>query len=423
MTRFFFLVCFCTNFFMKSHMNSYLFGSHQYSASDENWQRVLEKAHASKLHPRCLCVAYDHKPAVYVARLAMQYIVKRMPNSGADHAPHCDHYEPPAELSGLGQVLGTAIREDSTTQMTTLALNFSLSKGKSRAAITTSDIKHDSVKSDGTKLTLRGLFDYLYDQSGLNRWSPAMTGKRNWFIVRRELVGALNDKQSKGFALSDLVFIPETYSEPRTVEINAHRLSRLSRLLSTPNARMIFIGELKSIAEARLGKSIKLKHELNKLMMNDKVAAQFIARFKDQLKMQDQIENSHIMVIASVSRTTQGIFNVEEVSLINVSHEWIPFETIFECELLQKLHDEQRRYVKGLRYNLPLAKPLASVILQDTGNVPAALFVVPANSSADYAATAEALAADRKTQAWLWHTNSQAMPAFPAKVEIPKRSV
>jgi len=47
-----------------------------------------------------------------VARLAGPtggYIVKRMPDTGSQHAPDCPSCEPPPQFSGLGQVLGSAI--------------------------------------------------------------------------------------------------------------------------------------------------------------------------------------------------------------------------------------------------------------------------------------------------------------------------
>ena len=68
---------------------------------------------------------------MYVARLAGSnggYIVKRMPDTGSLHAPDCPSYEPPAEFSGLGQVLRGAITEDPVTGETTLRLDFPLTK-------------------------------------------------------------------------------------------------------------------------------------------------------------------------------------------------------------------------------------------------------------------------------------------------------
>lgn len=404
-------------------MNRYRFGHHDYCAADQTWQRVLEKAYAAKLHPLCLCRSNAKRPSLYISRLATQYILKRMPNTGGDHAPHCDHYEPPPQLSGLGQVLGVAIREDVTTQITTLALDFSLSKGKPRTITDTPDAKHDSVKNDGTKLTLRGLFDYLYDQAGLNRWSPAMHGKRSWFVVRREILNALASKQAKGIALADLVYMPETFNAARVGDINRHRTQRLARLNATPNARMIFIAEFKGFEDARFGTAVKLVGDSTRLFMNDKLTAKMKSHFQHQLQLSDQFKLTHLLVIATVSRSSHGVFLVENASLINVSAEWIPFESAFEWELLSELLLHERRYVKGLRYNLPATKPLASVILQDTGDVPAALFVVPADSSADYAAAASALAADGKTSAWVWETTVPEIPALPEIVRFARHPV
>jgi Protein of unknown function (DUF1173) len=403
-------------------MNRYRFGHHDYCPSDEAWQHVLEKAYASKLHPLCLCKPNDKRPSLYISRLATQYILKRMPDTGGDHAPHCDHYEPPPQLSGLGQVLGVAIREDSATQITTLALDFSLSKGKARRMADTPDVKHDSVKNDGTKLTLRGLFDYLYDQAGLTRWSPAMMGKRNWFVVRRELLNALASKQTKGMALADLIYIPETFSAARVDDINRHRTQRLARLNSSPNARMIFIAQFKGFDDARFGTAMKLVGDSTRLFMNDKLTAKLKAHFQHQLQLSDQFKLTHLLVIAAVSRSSHGVFLVENASLVNVSAEWIPFESAFEWELLSELLLHERRYVKGLRYNLPATKPLASVVLQDTGEIPAALFVVPADSATDYAAAASALAADGKTRAWVWETTVPEIPALPEKISFARHA-
>jgi len=47
---------------------------------------------------------------MYIAKVGNRYIVKRMPDTGQLHSPDCDSYEPPAELSGLGEVLGSAIK-------------------------------------------------------------------------------------------------------------------------------------------------------------------------------------------------------------------------------------------------------------------------------------------------------------------------
>ena len=78
---------------------------------------AVAEAHAAHQRPRCMCLVEGVE--MYVARLGDGYIVKRMPDTGSHHAPDCPSYEPPAEFSGLGQVLGSAITEDPATGETT----------------------------------------------------------------------------------------------------------------------------------------------------------------------------------------------------------------------------------------------------------------------------------------------------------------
>ena len=70
---------------------------------------------------------------MYVSKVSGHFQIKRMPESGADHSADCDSYEPPAELSGLGEVMGHAIKEDVEQGMTMLKLDFALNKIAGRA--------------------------------------------------------------------------------------------------------------------------------------------------------------------------------------------------------------------------------------------------------------------------------------------------
>ena len=153
---------------------------------------------------------------MYIAAVRGAHVLKRMPFSGAHHAAHCDHYEPPPELSGLGQVSGSAVREDPDRGITTLALDFALTKGAPRAPPAGGDTGHESVRGDGPKLTLRATLHYLYDEAGLTRWSPKMSGRRSWGVVRRELIAAAATKTAKGKMLNELLYIPNP-SSPSTV--------------------------------------------------------------------------------------------------------------------------------------------------------------------------------------------------------------
>jgi Protein of unknown function (DUF1173) len=78
---------------------------------------LLAAIHNTKERPLCACV--PHGVPMYVARIAGNYYVKRMPGTGAAHGMGCASFEPPPELSGLGEVAGHAIQEDTESGKST----------------------------------------------------------------------------------------------------------------------------------------------------------------------------------------------------------------------------------------------------------------------------------------------------------------
>src|SRR5439155_9373829 len=155
-------------------MPRYRIAGQSVESDDPQFATLLGEVYGTKNRPLCGC----REPGVemYIAKVFGKFLIKRMPDSGGNHASTCDSYEPPLQLSGLGQVMRTAIQEDPENGITTLKLDFPLIKRASRAAPIPSGGKTDSVKTEGHKLTLRGTLNFLWDQAGLNRWSPAMQG-------------------------------------------------------------------------------------------------------------------------------------------------------------------------------------------------------------------------------------------------------
>jgi hypothetical protein len=177
---------------------------------------------------------------------------------------------------------------------------------------------------------------------------------------------------------------------------------------------MILVGEVKAIENVRFGKCLVVKHmPESKLMMTDDLHRHLVTRFAHQLQIWSQLEVSHLMMLATISRSAQGVLSIETACLMNVNEHWLPFETLFEWELLEALHRAGRRFTKGLRYNLPSSKPLASAVLQDTGPVSGAMFVVPPDAEGAYDAAIEDLTQTTNMRAWKWRAGAEAMPELP----------
>lgn len=398
-------------------MSTYRIEDELVAAGDPKLNDALATVYATKVRPLCMC--RKDGIGMYVAKIAGHFVLKRMPNTGGDHTASCDSYEPPPELSGLGQVMGSAIQENTDDGMTTLKLNFSLSKVAGRAAPAPSGTEKDSVKTDGNKLTLRGTLHYLWEEAGFNRWAPSMLGKRNWFVIRKFLLQAAENKMAKGAGLAELLYIPESYSVDKKEEIAQRRLARLLKA-SAPEkgARrlILMIGEVKEISQSRYGFKIKYKQVPDcDFMMNEDIHKRLTKRFETELGLWDAVEIAHLVAISTVSVGNTGVPSIEEVALMVVSDNWIPFENTSDMMLLDAMVSGSRRFQKGLRYNLGTTSPLACAVLSDTAPEPTGMYILPFGSSEDFHGALQGLMEQSRLPTWLWNAGQADMPSLPVQ--------
>lgn len=397
-------------------MQTYGFGGKVCRHDDPRFDDRLAKAYSDGQRPQCLCRLPAGVP-MYVSRLGNRHVLKRMPNSGWLHHPGCESYEPPPELSGLGQLADAAIIEDVEAGRTTLKLDFSLTRVASRAPPVVSGADGESVKSDGSRLTLRAVLHYLWDQANLNRWTPAMTGKRSWYVVRKHLLAAAADKAAKGGPLGELLFIPETFSVERKDEIQARRIAALARLSAPAGSTrklMLLIGEVKSIEAGRHGQKVLVKHlpDLPFMLPSD-LHNRMVRRFQQELELWNADPSTHLVIASTFGADAAGVLSLEELCLVVTTGNWIPVENLPEVQLLHALTSTGRRFTKGLRYNLGSDRPLASVVLSDVPPTPVALYAVPPDAGDAFWKALDQLQQSSRMASWVWRPSEEPMPALP----------
>lgn len=406
-------------------MGTYLFGNRRLGSDDGGFADALAAAHADRVRPKCLCLVQGIE--MYVARLGEGFIVKRMPGMGSRHAPDCSSYEPPPEASGLGQVLGSAIKEDPATGETALRLGFSMSKLGARATIPAPGSPSDSVVSDGSKLSLRGLLHYLWDQAELTRWQPGFAGKRSWGTVRKHLLLAAENKVARGEALRSRLYIPEPFSIEQRDALNARRVAHWSHAVATPGKPhhlMLLIGEVKEIVPARYGYKAVIKHVPDQAFALDgQLYCRLGRRFDAELAVWASADTVHMIVIATFGVSDAGIPAIGEMSLMPVTPQWLPIEDSFERQLVERLVADGRGFIKGLRYNLHRDQCLASATLTDAGEAGSLMFVIaPGLEGTAVAESINGANSRGDVPVWVWHPASEAMPRFPASAPGGRRS-
>lgn len=401
----------------------YLVGGRRLEAGAPAFADAIAAAHADRERPRCLCLVEGVE--MYVAHLAGTndgFIVKRMPGTGNHHAPDCPSYEPPPEASGLGQVLGTAIQEDPATGETALRIGFSMSKLGGRATQPAPGSPSDSVASDGSKLSLRGLLHYLWDQAELTRWHAGFAGKRSWGTVRRQLLLAAQNKLARGEALRSRLYVPEPFSVEQRDAINARRIAQWTQAVAAPGKHrhlLLLIAEVKEIVPARYGHRAVIKHVPDQAFALDEPLYRRLGRrFESELALWGSADNVHMVVIATFGVSDAGIPTLAEMSLMPVTPQWLPVEDAFERQLVERLVAEGRGFIKGLRYNLHRRQCVAAAMLTDAGDARPSLFVIPPGVVTSDGIN-DANPRGGNSSIWVWQPASEAMPTLPAPTGSP----
>lgn len=397
-------------------MTSYLIDECEFTSSDIEFEKKLSEAHARKERPLCLCRLDGVE--MYVAKLNDTFFLKRMPGTGMNHDFRCHSFEPPAELSGLGQVSGSAIKEEGDNDSTKIKIDFSLSRmdGRKAPVIGEGEKKPGDVTSDTNKLTMRGLLHYLYEQSGLNRHESDSKQKRNWFQIRKALLQSASNKLINGNPLSELLFIPETFFLDRKEEIKANRKKAINGAVykgtGKRNMMMVF-GEIKSIDPDSFGYKIIIKHLADfKFRISDDLHKRITQKYATEIELAGELqEDGHLLVMGTFYVDLKGYATMETCTLQVADENWIIFESGSEKYLMNLLNENSRNYIKGMRYNLNSETPFASLVLTDT-ETPTAMYVTPDESSELYLTRRKRLISESRYKAWIWEVEEE-MPAIP----------
>lgn len=354
------------------------------SPTDPDFNPVLAQAHAGRVRAICLCRS-DRALALYVTRRQSGFVLARWPGSGQLHALDCEHYDAPDDLTGLGQVRDNAVRDDPETGDVHLKLAFPLKRGAARSAPAAITNDKPALKHNGRKLSMRGLLHVLWNKAELTHWYPRMAGKRNWWIVRRELLEAVENCWTKGAALGPKVFIPEAFQLDDRTGIIARRHKALTPARLSPDTMMIVIGEVKTIGQSRYGEAIGLRHLADwPLYMDTDTAKRFHRRFaaEEHLWRSSAGDDGHLIIAASFSLRKSGAAELFDIALMPVTREWLPYENTSERELIRLAVVHHRQFVKGLRVDLEATRPIASITLTDTTPLATAVHVAPDDGAA-----------------------------------------
>jgi hypothetical protein len=125
----------------------------------------------------------------------------------------------------------------------------------------------------------------------------------------------------------------------------------------------------------------------------------------------------HMVLIGTFGLNDAGVPVIDELSLMPVTHQWLPIEDAAELQLVERLVREGRRFTKGLRYNMAADRPLASALLLDTGEAsPVSLWIAAGGGERERpAAGFEEIELQDRRPNWTWRIAQEPMPELPGR--------
>ena len=390
-----------------------------FASADAALQDALAQVYESSERPRCMCVPGGIE--MYVAKHA-EFVIKRMPGTGHRHHPICDSFEPAAALSGLGELIGEAIVEHAPEQVE-LRTAFPLARVSGRP-VARGEMTDDpaSISAPRKRMSLRAVLHFLYDRAGFNRWYPAMEGRRSQAVICRFLTAAARGVNVKGGTLEERLFVPEQFWVPQAEEIAARRRRKLA-MLASPDAdaqfkMAILIGQLTGVEATACGRRMTIKHLPDVPLYIDNKAWEKAERAYQTILQAADADVEHkprIVTAALIYAKREHTYQVDVLTLMLVTDQWIPLDGLYELPLVEALQRQGRVFIKPLKFDAKSAACFPNVLLLDAAAAPVPLHVLsPFMDSKDRAIKEKAIKATGAS-VWLWETDKD-MSELPARV-------
>ena len=269
-------------------------------------------------------------------------------------------------------------------------------------------------------MTLRAVTHFLFERAGFNRWTPAMSGKRNQGVLCKYLLETAAEIEVKGKSLAERLYVPEPFSESAKADIAQRRRAKLAVLQphdgQAPLA--LVIGEFKTCERGDNGCRIRIRHMPDAPLLMESRAWDRLARTYAALLEARDADSGHpvrLVMAALIHARREFTYEIDAASLMLVSEQWIPVEGVHELPLIDALIAQRRRFLKPLRYDAKAAATFPNALLLDCGATPVPLHLTSEfTSPKDRALKEKAIHASEKSGPWHWHT-ALPIPPLPAK--------
>lgn len=334
-----------------------------------------------KNHPQCLCNS-DFENNLVIKKRGNKIFLAAWPGSGCMHNIICQHYnEAPDGLTGKSLVTKGAKTEKLGRVYISCQVTLThREKGESKASGSSSPAEDNGSKEDKDsggegegkrKIGLLELFYEFWMGSQLNQYAPGSEVRRNWPHIRDKLANYTRNIYVNKVSMAEGLYIPFTFSIDHADQIERDKDKFFQPWRGEKNKDLLVLGELKDIDENEHGWTIKLRHESYPLYITGQQFETMRSQFKFPLSIFEEKQRTgrdigKIMIIAACNMPSKYL-NVRSISLIGVSHEYIPASSLNELKLIHRLIGEKRSFFRPAKFSVD-STDTADFVLVDTSS-------------------------------------------------------
>ena len=273
-------------------------------------QRIYRKF--AKVRPVCLCVPSGVE--MYVALKESAYLAT-MPGRTHHHSPRCPSFE----------------FDESTT-----GRSFYTRGGLNRHARgTTLTVSGPGSQCDFESLSLTAVLHFLWEEAGLNQWSPKMDGKRNYFVACYAVLNASERIWLGKHRLSDFLSL---------------KLSR-SQSITPPKDIEYLLGQVIRLFPSQYGVGLKLKYHEKPVWISTTNYRKAHLDLIFGAPESPHLPRRYCFVLCHGNLSSAGNFSCDDVGFLPLTPRFIPSFSDEEDRVISSLFDRQLRFYRCLPYD------------------------------------------------------------------------
>lgn len=337
------------------------------NAFAKGWKATLTKAHRGGT-VSCACPGKGSKLLAVRHYDSDSFCLARYPLTGGEHGNDCRFYAPDPEKSGMSGYQKGVI-EDGPNGTIKIRLEIGLKKKEpSKQDIQPAPAPPPTgARNSKPAMRLLGLLNYLWDEADLNSWWPAMKGKRDLGRINLWLDEAASNITAAKVKLNSVLLLADHKPDGQWATKNRQRVDAAQKA----NTRLLAIVPLAGYNPERdkeMASALKIVgfHGIPILDMHPGLWGRACKRFPRAIAAWQS--NQRIMAIAELDLKKDGKYaNVVDIALMPVTSNWIPFDSMYELMIADKLTNDERGFLKPLRFDADEDIVFPDFILRDTG--------------------------------------------------------